>query len=152
MRNTYTAVSRAEYKAHRGQLRHGTDWMQDTILWGMNASGRPCTSGGIVNDRKVRGGTAASLHAVGRAGDIIIRSKADGFWLFFRLIDRAAYLGLDEVIFWGYRWDATSGKVKRYFGINQHRDHVHWAIDPATADTTADRNTFVGYVAKVIFG
>ena len=151
MRNTYTAVTPAEYRRHRGRARRGLEICQDVILFGMNAGGRPATNLGTVNDRAQRGGTARSLHAVGRAGDVGVANFADGLFLFTALIAAADSIGLDEAIFAGQRWDATSRRTKRYHGINQHRDHVHYALDVKIADSDIPTDVLAKWFAGNIF-
>lgn len=140
---TYEGVSRAEYKAHRGQVRPGTKALHDTVLFMFAGS---LTSGGIVADRNVRGGSAKSLHSVGRAADWMVRAgtgprmgrtpREIGDELAFRLVLAAEWIGVQEVIWYRRRWTPDKG-WRRYFGINPHTDHVHASQTQKAADNAA---------------
>jgi hypothetical protein len=97
-------------------------------------------SGGIYNKRRVRGGTAWSLHSVGRGIDWAVPSKETGDEIFLRLINAADQCGVCEIIWNRQRWDGTTGKVKPYRGTNPHTDHVHagMVIDVAAHPDTGD--------------
>lgn len=139
----YVGVSRAEYKAHRGQVRPGTKALHDTVLFMFAGSLR---SGGIVSDRRVRGGTAISTHAVGRGVDWMTQAgtgprlgrtpREVGDELAFRLVLAAEWIGVQEVIWYRRRWTKKTG-WRRYYGINQHLDHVHASQTPTAADNAA---------------
>lgn len=155
--NRYTPVSKAEYVLHGRKTRPGVVAFHDTILFMMGGSVR---SGGMVNDRPVRGGTAKSLHSVGRAADFMVQNGAGaragktprevGDELFIRLIAAAPAIGLDEVIWWRKRWTPDKG-LRAYYGVAAHKDHVHAALDPTMADNPAPRDALCRYFATVIF-
>lgn len=98
------------------------------------------TNGGIFNCRAVRGGSALSLHAVGRAGDVMFplvdgRPNPAGARLVARLRPRAKDLGIQAMI-WNRRiWSAKSPgpEGRTYSGVNPHRDHVHFELSVAGA-------------------
>jgi hypothetical protein len=155
--NSYTSVSRDEMKRWKGKTRHGLVCLHDTIMF---LYGGSVTSGGMVAVRPQRGGTATSLHAVGRAGDAMthngqgprahLSARQVGDELFMRLIAAAPLIGLDEAIWYGLRWTPEKG-VRRYFGINQHRDHVHFAVDPSFADNATPRDALCQWIARALF-
>lgn len=157
MANAYTPVTTAEYRQHRGRTRPGVVAAHDTILFMMGGS---VTSGGMVNDRNVRGGSAKSLHSVGRAADWMVRAGSGaragmtarqvGDELFVRLIAAAPAIGLDEVIWNRKRWSPDKG-LRSYHGVNPHTDHVHAGFDPAFADSTASRDAMCKWIATAVF-
>lgn len=158
MANTYTGVSKTEAARHLGKTRPGVVAFHDTVIYCLGGS---VTSGGMVAVRRQRGGSALSVHAVGRAADFMVKvgtgprvgrsPKQVGDELFSRLIAAAPAIGLDEVIWWGKRWTPEKG-LRTYFGVNQHRDHVHGALDPSVADSTAPRDDLCRWFATAIFG
>jgi hypothetical protein len=118
----YQSVSRAELRAHTGP-RPGTRALHDVLVWMFHDRG--ATSGGIYNRRRTRGGLSWSLHAVGRALDVMVPvGDPVGWEIALRAIKSAPMLGVGEVIFDRKRWTEEKG-TKRYWGINPHRDHVH---------------------------
>jgi hypothetical protein len=110
--------------------------LHDVLIWMFHARG--ATSGGIYNRRPVRGGLSWSLHAVGRALDIM-HPVGDpvGPEIALRSIRAAVALGVAEVIFndgqKAWRWTEEKG-TKRYWGLNKHRDHVHIGMTVDMAD------------------
>jgi hypothetical protein len=158
MPNTYTPVSAAEYRQHRGQTRPGVVAFHDSVIFCMGGSVR---SGGMVNDRRQRGGTARSLHSVGRAPDFMVQNgtgpragwtpKEVGDELFVRLIAAHEAIGLDEAIWWRKRWTPEKG-IRPYLGIASHKDHVHAGLDPAMADNAAPYDDLCRWFARAIFG
>ena len=155
--NTYTPVTPAEYRQFRGHTRPGVVAAHDAIIFMMGGSVR---SGGMVNDRNVRGGTAKSLHAVGRAADFMVQKgtgtrdgmspRQVGDELFVRLIAAAPGIGLDEVIWNRHRWTNEKG-VRPYSGANPHTDHVHAGFDPSFADSTKPHDDLCRWVAACVF-
>lgn len=95
------------------------------------------TNGGIYVCRPVRGGTSLSLHAVGRAGDVMFPLVAgnpnpNGLRLVQLLRPKAAQLGV-QCLIWNRRiWSAKSPGVagRPYNGVNPHHDHVHFELSP----------------------
>lgn len=158
MGNTYTPVTPAEYRRYRGHTRPGVVAFHATVIFCLGGSVR---SGGMVNDRRQRGGSALSQHAVGRAADFMVQpgtgpragrtAKQVGDELFVRLIAAAPAIGLDEVIWWRQRWTPERG-VRPYLGIAAHKDHVHATLDPAMADNGAPHEALCRWFASAIFG
>jgi hypothetical protein len=110
--------------------RPATQVLSDVIV--LHYLARGAKSGGIYNRRRVRLGSAWSLHAAGRALDVMVPAKAgvataagkqlgDEIWL--RAIAAAEACGICEVIWWDKRWTGDKG-VHPYKPTN-HRDHVH---------------------------
>jgi hypothetical protein len=127
----YQPVSRAELRAHTGP-RPGTRALHDVLIWMFHSRG--VTSGGIYNRRAVRGGTSWSLHAVGRALDIMVPvGDPVGWEIALRVIRAADALGVCEVIYDAKRWTREKGTVA-YHGVNKHRDHVHIGMTVDMAD------------------
>lgn len=143
----YQPVSRAELRAHTGP-RPGTRALHDVLVWMFHSRG--ARSGGIYNRRRTRGGVSWSLHAVGRALDIMVPpGDAVGWEIALRCIRNAAALGVGEVIFDSKRWTAEKG-TQPYRGANKHRDHVHigMTVDMADRPDTAElRRWFAAFVA-----
>ena len=138
----YQPVTAAEAKAVQGP-RPGSRALQDVLV--QRFMGRGARSGGIYNQRRVRGSlTSWSGHAAGRAGDVMVPNTPDGkhmgdeIWL--RLINAAEACGICEVIWNRQRWDGTTKQVKPYRGTNPHTDHVHWmqVVDVAAHPDTPD--------------
>lgn len=148
MGNVYTPVSKQEVASFKGKEAPFTRAIMDVVTF-MESS--KYSSMGIVAVRKVRGGTAWSGHSVGRSGDIRVKNKLDGIALMMRMIRAAELLGLDEVIFWGQRWTPEKG-LRRYYGINQHHDHVHYTNDPAIARSPGSMEDKHKWVAKALYG
>jgi hypothetical protein len=91
-------------------------------------------SGGIYNRRRVRGGSAMSLHAVGRALDVMVPvGDPVGWEIALRVIRNAEALGVAELIYDRKRWTEEKG-TQPYRGINPHRDHVHIGLTVDMAD------------------
>lgn len=154
----YTPVTPGELRRHRGDRRPGVVAFHDSVIYCMGGSVR---SGGMVNVRPVRGGRAASLHAVGRAADFMVQpgtgpragrtAKQVGDELFVRLVAAASKIGLDEAIWWRQRWTPDLG-LRPYRGVAAHRDHVHAGLDPQMADNTSDYHDLCRWFAAAIFG
>jgi flagellar protein FlgJ len=127
----YQPVTRAELRAHTGP-RPGTRALHDVLIWMFHSRG--VRSGGIYNRRAVRGGTSWSLHAVGRALDIMVPvGDPVGWEIALRVIRHADALGVAEVIHDRKRWTAEKG-TQPYRGSNPHRDHVHIGMTVDMAD------------------
>lgn len=109
---------------------------------------------GIFNCRTVRGGTALSKHAKGRAGDTsfaMINGKANpqGYNLVAVLLENAWELGLETIIWDKQLWSARWPFGREYtppIGGSTHEDHVHWEqITPYAYSLTLDQ-------AEIIIG
>lgn len=82
---------------------------------------------GVYNCRPIRvhGSTTLSFHAEGRAWDAHIYHRADGDWLANFFLTHHADLGVQEIIWWGRRWDVQSNMWRAYRGDDDHHTHVH---------------------------
>lgn len=85
---------------------------------------------GIYACRPVRGGTAMSCHAEGRALDVGFpmvdgRGSPAGYALVRQIVPNARRLGVQAVIYDRRIWSAKTPAGRPYHGINPHRDHVH---------------------------
>jgi hypothetical protein len=128
---SYEPVTAAELLHHRGE-RPGVRAFLNTVLFLF--AGRPVRSGGIYNRRPVRGGSSWSLHAVGRAVDIMVPAgNPVGFELFLRCVNAGDRLGICEVIYNRRRWTPERG-TQPYNGENAHLDHVHIGFTTKMAD------------------
>lgn len=78
-----------------------------------------------------------SDHRNRRCVDLMITSKADGDWILGYLRRHRVQLRLRYVIWSGMQWrdyrkqGVPIRSLARYFGWNQHRDHLHVEFDPA---------------------
>lgn len=154
---TYESVSRAEFKARKGEVRPGTKALHDTMLFMFAGSLR---SGGIVAVRPVRGGSAWSTHSVGRAADWMVQAgtgprmgrtpREIGDELAFRLVLAADWIGVQEVIWYRRRWTKEKG-WRRYYGINQHLDHVHASQTQRAADNAAPYDDQCKWIVRFAF-
>lgn len=142
---TYEPVKAWELVRFRGP-RKGVQALHDVIVVMYHAFG--ATSGGIYNRRSVRGGTSWSLHAVGRAFDIMVPT-ALGDVLFTRLISVADKLGICEIIWNRRRWTPEHG-VQVYNGVNPHTDHLHVGMTTAVADSDHTRDELVAWDTAVL--
>lgn len=76
-----------------------------------------------------------SDHRNHRCVDFMVNSREDGDWIHAYLLRYVTQLKLRYVIWWGHQWRdyAKSGvpwhAVVRYFGTNQHHDHLHVEFD-----------------------
>jgi hypothetical protein len=76
-----------------------------------------------------------SDHRNHRCVDLMVTSKRDGDWIHGYLLRHETQLKLRYVIWWGHQWRdyAKSGvpwhAVVRYYGSNQHHDHLHVEFD-----------------------
>lgn len=79
----------------------------------------------------------SSDHRNRRCVDLMVRSRADGDWIAGYLERHRVQLRVRYVIWHGRQWRdyAKPGIPKRtwrrYWGWNQHRDHLHVEFDPA---------------------
>lgn len=89
---------------------------------------RGASSGGIFNCRRVAGGLAWSVHAEGRAGDIMLGSATRdlGDAIVRDLLAAAWGLGLQRIIWHGYIYDAGRPRGEIFDDAGAHDDHVHW--------------------------
>jgi len=137
----YEPVTATELRTVTGP-RPGVKAFHDVVVWHYHPRG--LRSGGIYNRRAVRGVTTlvprtASLHAAGRAVDLMTSSKELHDELFLRLIRSSEQMGIVEVISWGRRWTLDKGVVK-YSGKSPHTDHVHvgFSSDMASRPNTPE--------------
>jgi hypothetical protein len=92
------------------------------------------TSGGIYNYRNIRGGDSLSVHAEGRAGDLMVPVGAPlGDNVSSWLEANADRLGIQRIIWKGRSWDRKRRVWRDYNGVNPHNDHVHWELTPEAA-------------------
>lgn len=76
-----------------------------------------------------------SDHRNRRCVDFMVNSKADGDWIFAYLRRWELELKIRYLIWWGHQWrDYNKAGVPwhavvRYYGTNQHHDHVHVEFD-----------------------
>lgn len=141
----YEKVSPLELASKRGE-RPGVRAFMDVMLFLYR--GRGLRNGGIYNRRPVRGGHSWSLHAVGRAADLMVPNKQLGDEIFLRLIRGASKLGIAEVIWNRSRWTFENG-LKRYTGSNPHTDHLHVGFTRHMADQT-DRDALTKWIARAV--
>ena len=141
MARKYEPPTAAELRTVTGP-RPGTRALHDVLVW--HYHGRGVRSGGIYNRRPRRGlsvltPATASLHACGRAIDLMTTDKAVHDDIFLRCIAAADQCGIVEVISWNRRWTPDKG-VQPYRGTSPHRDHVHLgqSVDTASRPDTAD--------------
>ncbi|KAH7695757.1 hypothetical protein AAVH_37180, partial [Aphelenchoides avenae] len=81
----------------------------------------------IYNCRKITGSSSWSLHAEGRAVDVVI-SGAKGRQAFDYAVSIACKTGIQEVIFSRRIWTNRGGE-RAYNGVNPHTDHVHIGLN-----------------------
>ncbi len=141
----YQAVSAREYLTKRS-ARRGVSIFVDVVMFLFHAEG--ITNLGIYNRRKVRGGSAWSLHSVGRAADFGC-SKALGNrrWVFF--IRAAGMAGICEIIWNGQRWTQEHG-IQPYHGEDDHTTHVHVGFTIAMADNSSPRDSLISWFVAAI--
>ena len=103
-----------------GKAQPGTKALQDACLAAFGT-----TSDGIYNCRNVRGGTTKSAHAEGRAVDVHWTNEATGRVIADFLVDHAADLGIQCVIWWDRIWSNSVGHWHDYHGADAHHSHLH---------------------------
>lgn len=129
----YQPVQSWELTRHHGP-RKGTQAIMNIILFLYGWLG--ARNGGIYNRRRQRGGSAWSLHAVGRAGDIAVPNKAVGDAIVKVLIQLHVVLGICEIIWYRSRWTPELG-WRSYSGQDDHTSHIHYGNTIAFADSKA---------------
>ena len=139
----YDSVTAAELKSAVGPTP-GAALVRDTILWWSAVGGVHVSSGGIFNKRSTNGKALtvanASLHAVGRACDLMVPDIATGQLVAYRCLVAGEMVGLSEVIFNRTRWTRDHPGGAPYNGLSPHTDHVHlgftrqWARDAKGPD------------------
>jgi hypothetical protein len=106
-----------------------------TILNECRVPGVKYPLGSGFNVRNVQGTSTLSVHACGRAHDVMVSDKAGGDVIASALVMASAELGIQEVIWNAKRW--TSDRDWHTFsGPNKHTDHVHYSINPAASALT----------------
>lgn len=129
----YEPVQPWELRRYRS-VRKGVEALRNVVL--VLFHGHGVRDGGSYVRRRQRGGSAWSLHAVGRATDFMVTSTAIGDLLAGVLVARAEPCGICEVIWNRHRWTPERGWVP-YHGVNPHTDHVHVGMTVAVADSAA---------------
>lgn len=142
----YEKVESWEIRRTRGE-RKGTRALLDVLLVLFHAQG--VRSGGIYNRRRQRGGSAWSLHAVGRAMDLMVPSTDIGTFVANVVVAHADALGVGEVIFNRRRWTERTG-WHVYSGVNPHLDHVHIGQTIAVADSPASLESLHQWFGSVL--
>jgi hypothetical protein len=77
----------------------------------------------------------SSDHRNRRCVDLMVQNRADGDWILGYLRRHRVQLRLRYVIWWGMQWrdyrkpGVPIRSLARYFGWNQHRDHLHVEFD-----------------------
>lgn len=143
---TYQPVQSWELRRHRG-ARKGAEALKNVIL--VLFHGHGVRNGGIYVRRRQRGGSAWSLHAVGRAVDFMVPNKPIGDLLAGVLTARAEGLGVGEVIWYRRRWTTERG-WQPYRGVNGHLDHVHVGLELDVADSAATLENLQRWFAGVL--
>ena len=100
-------------------------------VWRVVNANFPSTGfGGIYSPRNIRGRSTPSLHAEGRALDIMLKAAdpaqkiiADGLFRIFT--DLAQQIGLEEVIWNKQAWSQRHLGVHPYTGADPHTGHMH---------------------------
>lgn len=103
-------------------------------------------SAGIFNVRTVRGGTALSLHAEGRAVDFALNAGKPeelklGDSLRDLLIKHSDDLGVQEIIWNREIWTCRTLACRPYAGVSPHTDHMHVGLNLLAA-RTGDSNAY----------
>lgn len=144
----YEPVEAWELRRWRGE-RKGMRALMDVLLVLFHAQG--ARNGGIYVRRRQRGGSAWSLHAVGRAGDVMVPSTNVGDFLATVVVTHAEALGVCEVIWNRRRWAQPTGWVP-YHGVNPHTDHVHIGLAVSVADSPASLDQLHQWFGAVLTG
>lgn len=129
--------------------RKGMRALMDVLLVLFNQAG--ARNGGIFVRRRQRGGSAWSLHAVGRAGDVMVPSTGVGDMIAAAVVAHATPLGVCEVIWNRRRWTEPTG-WQPYHGVNPHTDHVHIGITAEVADSPASLESLHDWFAAYLTG
>jgi hypothetical protein len=88
---------------------------------------------GIFNCRPIRGSSALSVHACGRAADLGVPVNAAGHRAAYEFLRRLAphltRLGVCYFIFNRTQWSSTRARSgERYAGVHPHYDHIHMEL------------------------
>lgn len=124
-------------KACSGKAQVGTTCLRDVIL----AAFPSARSSGIYNCRDVRGGTAWSVHAEGRAVDINPTGKKQGDDIAVWAVRNARKYQIQRVIWYRKLWDYDGG-WREYTGQHPHTDHLHIEQNWDGARTCSTRPSF----------
>ena len=123
-----------EAKKASGGPTPGAKALQDHLLGKFTDS---TSNGGIYANRNVRGGTSLSVHAEGRAGDVMVPvvggGHTSGNAIASYLEQNADRFGIQRLIWNGRSWNRRTREWVAYNGQNPHKDHVHWEITPEAA-------------------
>ena len=131
------------YQSARTPSAGPTPGAKALMAWTIEHFG--ATSLGIYNNRSVRGGTALSLHAEGRAGDsgypYTVGGTPEGWVLANWLVENHEALGVQAVIYSRRQWSSprASQGWRYYSGQSAHYEHVHWELTrQAAAELTTE--------------
>ena len=112
--------------------------------WLLDTYGRrgAVTGGGIYNCRRVLGSQSWSLHAEGRALDLMVTPGwvPVGDQVLAQLGQFGLELGLQRIIWWHQVYDHESPGGRDYYGTSPHTDHLHIELTwPAAHSLTVER-------------
>jgi hypothetical protein len=130
----FTGGTMTEARKASGGPTPGATALMNHLLGRFTDSTR---NGGIYANRNVRGGTSLSVHAEGRAGDVMVPvvggGHASGNAIAKYLETNADRFGIQRLIWNGRSWNRRTRTWVAYNGQNPHKDHVHWEITPEAA-------------------
>ncbi len=92
---------------------------------------------GTLCNRRKRGSEKLSSHALGIAWDAKCSDIEKGDKVFDLLVNKNKELGIKKVVWNGMQW--FRGVVKKYEGVNPHKNHLHIEIKKSTKDLTKDK-------------
>lgn len=98
---------------------------------------RGAHSGGIYVCRDIEQSGVLSVHAEGRALDVMVGDGGEhlGDELCGQLLEQAHALGLQRIIWWKVLYDASTPLGELYTGRSTHEDHLHVEQTRAGAET-----------------
>ena len=147
---TYEPMSWKEALQHR-RPSPGAIALSNIIVFYLHKLG--ARAGGIYNFRPVRGGVSASLHAGGRALDIMVPNAnvnpALGNWIFMRAIHVAVECGICEIIWNNMRWTPQGGV--QHYAADNHDDHVHIGLTRNVAYSSASIESLQNWFSRYFF-
>jgi len=113
----------------------GTQHLEAAIIAAYGRLG--AFSAGIFNCRRIGGTLSWSVHAEGRALDVMVGSGGVelGDQLLDALLQSAWPLGLQRIIWNRRQWDADQPAGDVYHGDETHEDHLHIEQEPVIART-----------------
>lgn len=100
-------------------------------------------NGGIYVCRPVRGSTSMSVHAEGRAIDVMLpvvngRAHPQGDQILNRLGSQGNSLGIQSIIWNRKIYSRRSPSGRLYSGVNPHVDHLHVELNRASGENLTD--------------